>query len=330
MDRIHFPYRSNVHLPLLHVIAESGSWERHGLDVIYDVKITSSDAHRDVPTGDIEFVGGNHVSTYGHRARGDSWVYLGQTVNLLRHKLIVRPDSGITKLADLKKKTVGSVGKHPGLNVWLYLKQHGLDADRDEVGLVKPDQIMRNGKPLTEGPDGGNVLVDMVQNRDCDAALVWSPASDFAVRAGLSVIDIDPMPMIWFTTISSSMGFVEKHPELVERFIKGLLEGVAFFKTQPEKAIKIIQERYDAEGSLDLELARKLHADIEAMIEPRLFPSLDAISNVYQEAIRQDKDAAKVNPMELWDLHALRRIDDSGFIDQLYKGSSRAAGAGAR
>jgi hypothetical protein len=66
------------------------------------------------------------------------------------------------------------------------------------------------------------------------------------------------------------------------------------------------------------------------MIEPRLFPSLDAISNVYQEAIRQDKDAAKVNPMELWDLHALRRIDDSGFIDQLYKGSSRAAGAGAR
>jgi ABC-type nitrate/sulfonate/bicarbonate transport system substrate-binding protein len=313
-------------LSLLHVIAESGAWEKYGLEVEYDRYISSSEAHRAVPSGDVEFVGGNHVSTYGHRARGDSWVYLGQTVNLLRHKLIVRPDSGITKLADLKKKTVGSVGKHPGLNVWLYLKQHGLDADRDEVGLVKPDQIMRNGKPLTEGPDGGNVLVDMVQNRDCDAALVWSPASDFAVRAGLSVIDIEPMPMIWFTTISSSMGFVEKHPELVERFIKGLLEGVAFFKTQPEKAIKIIHERYDAEGKL----ARKLHADIEAMIEPRLFPSLDAISNVYQEAIRQDKDAAKVNPMELWDLHALRRIDDSGFIDQLYKGSSRAAGAGAR
>ena len=41
-------------------------------------------------------------------------------------------------------------------------------------------------------------------------------------------------------------------------------------------------------------------------------------------------DAAKVNPMELWDLHALRRIDDSGFIDRLYKGASRAAGTGAR
>ena len=126
------------------------------------------------------------------------------------------------------------------------------------------------------------------------------------------------------------MGFVEKHPELVERFIKGLLEGVAFFKTQPEKAIRIIQERYDAEGRLDLELAKKLHADIDSMLEPRLFPSLDAIANVYQEAIRQDKDAAKVNPMELWDLHALRRIDDSGFIDRLYQGASRQAGAPIR
>jgi ABC-type nitrate/sulfonate/bicarbonate transport system substrate-binding protein len=323
LDRIHFPYRSNVHLPLLHVISESGSWERNGLDVIYDVKITSADAHKAVPTGDIEFVGGNHVSTYGHRARGDSWVYLGQTVNLLRHKLIVRPDSGIAKIADLKRKLVGSVGKHPGLNVWLYLKQHGLDVDRDEVGMIKPDEIIRNGKPLTEGPDGGNVLVDMVKNHDCDAALVWSPASDMAKRDGLSVIDIEPMPMIWFTTISSSMGFVEKHPELVERFIKGLLEGIAFFKTQPEKAIHIIQQRYDEEGKLDLDLATRLHADIDAMLEPRLFPSLQAISNVYEEAVRQDKDAAKVNPMELWDLHALRRIDDSGFIDRLYQGTSR-------
>ena len=43
-----------------------------------------------------------------------------------------------------------------------------------------------------------------------------------------------------------------------------------------------------------------------------------AIANVYEEAKRQDKDAEKINPLELWDLHAIRRIDDSGFIDQLY------------
>jgi ABC-type nitrate/sulfonate/bicarbonate transport system substrate-binding protein len=310
MDKVSFPYRANVHLPLLHVISESGAWEKYGLDVLYNERISSADAHRKIPAGEVEFVGGNHVSTYGERARGDSWVYLGQTVNLLRHKMVVRPDSGIKEVSDLKEKLVGSAGSHPGLNVWLYLKQHGLDVDLDQVGM----QV-----------DGGNVLVDMVQQKDCDAVFVCAPSTDFAEQAGLDVIDVEPMPMIWFTTISSSLPFVEKHPDLVERFLKGILEGIAFFKTEPERAIKIIEERYDEEGKLNRELATRLYHDVNDMLSPRLFPTMDAISNVYQEAIRKDADSVRVNPMELWDLHLLRRIDDSGFIDSLYEGKSRGS-----
>jgi hypothetical protein len=44
---------------------------------------------------------------------------------------------------------------------------------------------------------------------------------------------------------------------------------------------------------------------------------MQAIANVYEEAIRKDKDAKKVNPMALWDLHHIRRIDDMGFVEQL-------------
>ena len=94
MDQVAFPYRSSSHLVLLHVVAESGAWEKHGISVDYDRHISSGDAHRAVPTAEVEFVGGNHVSTYGHRARGDSWVYLGQTVNQVNHQLVVRADFG--------------------------------------------------------------------------------------------------------------------------------------------------------------------------------------------------------------------------------------------
>jgi hypothetical protein len=45
---------------------------------------------------------------------------------------------------------------------------------------------------------------------------------------------------------------------------------------------------------------------------------MQAIANVYEEAVRQDKDARKVNPVALWDLHHLRRLDDMGFVDGLY------------
>ena len=44
-----------------------------------------------------------------------------------------------------------------------------------------------------------------------------------------------------------------------------------------------------------------------------------AIANVYEEAKRYDADAKDINPMELWDLHHIRRLDDSGFVDGLYR-----------
>jgi ABC-type nitrate/sulfonate/bicarbonate transport system substrate-binding protein len=145
------------------------------------------------------------------------------------------------------------------------------------------------------------------------------PADMLARRAGLKVINIDFMPMIWFTTVSSGLPFVETHPDIVDRFLKGMLEGVAYFKKHRQEAIKIIQTRYKEEGDLDDEAATYLYEELANILEPKLYPTLAAIDNVYQEAVHQDADAKKVNPLELWNLNYLRRIDDSGFIEALYR-----------
>ena len=76
MEKINFPYRSESHLPFLHVVGQSGSWEKHGLQVDYDKYISSEDAHNNVANGSVEFVGGNHLSPYSRRPKGDRWVYL--------------------------------------------------------------------------------------------------------------------------------------------------------------------------------------------------------------------------------------------------------------
>jgi hypothetical protein len=104
----------------------------------------------------------------------------------------------------------------------------------------------------------------------------------------------------------------------VERFLKGIIEGIHFFKTEREKSIKIIQTKYTKEGKLNKEFATLTYESIADNLEPKLVPSMQSIANVYQEALRQDKDAKKVNPLELWDTHFIRKIDDSGFIRNLY------------
>jgi ABC-type nitrate/sulfonate/bicarbonate transport system substrate-binding protein len=128
--------------------------------------------------------------------------------------------------------------------------------------------------------------------------------------------------MILFTTVSTSLPFVQKNPDLITRMLKGMLEGIAFFKTQREKTIDILMRQHNRDGVMDREAANKLYDEIAPSLEPKLYPALDAIFNVYEEAKRQSKDAEKIHPLALWDFHFLREIDDSGFIDRLYKPSA--------
>lgn len=321
MDHVRFPYRSRSHLALLHVISECGAWERHGLEVDYDKYISSEDAHRDLPTGEVEFVGGNHVSTYAHRARGDKWVYLGQTVNSVNQSLCVRPDSGIFSIQDLRGKKFVAGGSHPSLNDWLFLRQKGLDVDRDDYEMINTVQMKKGSMDAEPAPGGKERMPkwEWVKTGKADACFLTPLQSAFARKNGMRVVELEPLPMINFTTVSSSLDFVEKHPDLVDRFLKGLIEGIAYFKTQPEASKRLIKVSGMAgREPLDDEMADIVYSELSRIVEPRLYPSMDAVANVYQEAIRQDADAKKVSPLSLWDLHHIRRIDDSGFIDALY------------
>jgi ABC-type nitrate/sulfonate/bicarbonate transport system substrate-binding protein len=319
LDHVNFPYRSDSHLALMHVINESGGWERQNLDVDFDKIINREDAHDLVPTGEVEFVSGNHVSTYARRAQGDTWAYLGQSVSFNNVQLITREDAGINTMEDVRGKKFGSRGRHPGLNTWLALKQAGLNPDTDQVEIIKEDRV--------ELPDGTKQLnrkslLDMVNDGECDACFMGQPRLEFAKRMGLKVIEIPPQPMVYFMTVSTSKIMVETKPDIIDRMLRGVLEGIAYFKINREETIKILMDKHKKEGDLDRDMAEKLYDDLAPTLEPRLFPNLNAISNVYQEALKQDEkngDAARIHPLALWDFHFIREIDNSGFIDNLYK-----------
>lgn len=302
MDKIQFPYRSESHLPFLHVVGQSGSWEKHGLQVDYNKYISSEDAHANVANGSVEFVGGNHLSPYIRRPKGDRWVYLGQSVSLLNHRMVVRPDSGISRVSDLRGKKIASKGQHPGLNTWLTIKQAGLlgDCTIERMRGETPHwQFVRDGK--------------------ADAAFVTPPADLFARRAGMKVIDVGFLPMVWFTTVSTCLNFVEKHPDIADKFLKGICEGIAYFKTHRAESVKIIKDSYKDEGDLDDEAATHLYDELKMILQSKPYATISAISNVYEISKEQDKAAEQTDPMALWDFHFLRRIDDSGFIDNLYR-----------
>jgi hypothetical protein len=154
-----------------------------------------------------------------------------------------------------------------------------------------------------------------------EACFLTKPMADFARRAGLKVIDLEPQHMIFYMTMSTSKKLVDERPDIVERVLKATIDGVSYFKQNREDVIRILMQRYDNDGVLDREMAERVYDDLAPKLEPCLYPSMTAISNVYQEALKQDEkngDAANIHPLALWDFHFLRNIVDSGFVDGLY------------
>lgn len=306
MDEIQFPYRSPTHLLFLHIVEKSGAWAKQDLEVEYDFFVGSDSAHEKLANGEIEFVDGNHVSPYAERTRGDEWVYIGQTVDRLPLHLAFRPDTDVDKVEDLKGKTIATTGFHPRLNTWLYLKQRGLDPDAGDYDLVQPESYTAQFEGIMDG--------------EFDAAFVTPPQDLFSQRWGMDTIELDELPMIWFTTASSSFSYVRHNPDIARRFLKGLIQGIAFFKQEPDETIDIIKSNYDFEvGDVDQEAAEHIYESFREVLLPNLYPSPEAIGNVYREAVRRDPAAENVDPLELWDFMLLREIVDSGFVEDVYE-----------
>lgn len=51
------------------------------------------------------------------------------------------------------------------------------------------------------------------------------------------------------------------------------------------------------------------------------YPDAQAIINAYDLGCMKSEEAKQLSPMALWDLHYLRELDNSGYINKLYSRS---------
>lgn len=301
-------YRSNSHAPLWLVADKSGCWNSNGLDVDTSPQLVRERAVESLKNGHVDLISGNHHNLYVRNARnGEDFVHLAQpTNNWTENKLVVRP--GIHTVQDLKGKKVGAdkLTSHAGLNIWLFLKQAGLDMDRGDVEIV-------------EFPGSSEERWKAVLSGEFDATFVTLPHDSRAAKAGAHVIEVPPMPMIRGVTLTTMTSFVKSHADEVRRLTKGLVDAIQFFITRKQETLEILKEHASPILKLqsDAEVER-LYDEWAQSLERKPYPKLNAIANVFQLAVRRDPDIAGYNPLMLWNTHFVRELDDSGYIDQLY------------
>jgi NitT/TauT family transport system substrate-binding protein len=300
-------YRSNAHSPFWVVADKSGMWGENGLDVDTSPQLVREKAVESLKKGDVDVISGNHHNLYARNAQGEDFVHLAQAANTWTDNFMVVSD-GIKSVKDLrgKKIAVDKTTSHSGLNVWLFLRQEGLDVDKGDVRI--------------EGvPGSAEERYNRVLNGEFGATFVCIPHNTRVEKAGGRVIPVRVMPMIRGVTLTTTMGFVRAHPEEVRRLIRGMVDTIHFFLTRKQETMKIMKNHLPAALPIhdDAELGA-LYDEWAGSLERKPYPSLAAMDNVFQLALRRNPEIAGYNPVAMWDTHYLRELDDTGYIDKLY------------
>ncbi len=301
------------HLPLLTVFKESGVTDKYGfeieLEVVGGAKAPTM-AHRTslIFAGEIDFVSGLHHETYRARSRGEKrLVYLAQTQNRWDDRLVVAP--GIGGIQELRGKKIVCHSKAPCVvgNFTTILKQFGFQNDE-----IRIEPILNMSGNLCS-------YVDQVVAGEASAALVDMPFDLYGKNRGLKILDLPDRPVIHNTTILTTTDYIRDNRETVIQFLKALIDAIHFFKTKPAEVAKILQKNLSRRYTLADE-AYYVHLQKEwaKLLLAKPYPLPAAIQNVFELDAAHDPNMGNISPMEPWDLHYLREIDDSGFIDALY------------
>ena len=124
------------------------------------------------------------------------------------------------------------------------------------------------------------------------------------------------------TGVATTRTFIREYPDIVRRYIRSQIEAVHRIKTDREAAIKVLAKYLALQ---DKEILEKTYEGISSddEIPPKQYPNPEGIKNILEPLAQTDPKAKAAKPEDFVDVRFLKELDESGFIDELYKGGKR-------
>jgi NitT/TauT family transport system substrate-binding protein len=151
-----------------------------------------------------------------------------------------------------------------------------------------------------------------------DAAALSVPFLFIARKAGFQELaSFDKLGVEYpYTSVVVLRQTVAKNPELVERFLKCIVEGIYLFKTNKAKTLAVFK-RY-MKGADD-EILEETYQATRGTVDEAPYPSLQVVKSALDMLSLQYPQAKQIDASLIVEPSVMRKIDDSGFIKTLYK-----------
>jgi ABC-type nitrate/sulfonate/bicarbonate transport system substrate-binding protein len=288
----------------LWVAGAQGLFRKYGIDTeLIVIGGGGSRAISSLLAGEIQFsVGGGEGSIQSQIMGADVTVVASSMTKGLQ-RLMVRPD--IKSYQDLRHKKIGITrfGSASHLALLLMLKKWKMRPEDVEIIQVGSSPAM-----LASLDNGG-----------IDGAVLTMPTFFVADDKGYRVIgEPADMGIVYLqNTLESTRSYVRKNRDQVLRFLKGYIEGIAYFKKHKKESIDAMRKQLRIQSEQErenryLELSYNLLASKYYNDAP--YPSLPAVQTILDNLAKTEPKARGADPRAFVDDSLVKELDDSGFI----------------
>ena len=174
------------------------------------------------------------------------------------------------------------------------------------------------GKDVTIVQIGSTTArVDAALTGRVQATVVQPPASIIAQKRGMTILaDLPKLGLVYqHTSAATTRKYIREHRDIVRRYVKSQVEAVNRIYTDKEASLRALARFIGR--NVERDILEKTWENLlsEPVLPKKQYPSLEGIKTILTSEIK----GKPAKPEEFADLSFVRELDQSGYIDALYK-----------
>lgn len=279
---------------------EDGIFAKHGLEVDLVAVRSAPIQVSALVSNEVQFVRGSASSMLAAAAQGAKLkILFSLFAERASYDFLVSPS--ITKAADLRGKKIG-VQDFSGL-LWsltmLSLRELGLEPQKDNINI--------------QAIGDSTVIAQSLASGIIDAAALDKLQSVRLQGLGVKVLLDLRRIALPSSPIMSAESFIQNNPQVVENFIKALIEASAVMRAQKEKGLAVLQRHIKTDRALAEIGYKHLLDDLTSYT----FVTPKGLRTAQEILALRDPKIMKFNVEDLLDQRILKKVVDSGYVEEI-------------
>jgi ABC-type nitrate/sulfonate/bicarbonate transport system substrate-binding protein len=288
----------------LYVTKKIGAFKRNGLDVDFLLLQGGSQALQVLLSGDIKLIsGGGGTAAQRARFKGAGNLLVATYTPTMPYSLYVNAKIQDAKRLKGAKIAISRFGSSSDFAARFMVARLGLDPSKDVTILQIGNQRERMSALLSGSVDG---------------SVVDAPNTLIARQQGfVELADASKLGLTYpHNNIASTDRFIREEPQTVFSFLRAFVEGIAYYRTHKAESMQMIKEFLRVSDNAIAEEAYEYYSRINPA---KPYPNAEGVRGVLEEIALTEPAIKNAKVEQFVDASFITKLDQSGFIDGLYK-----------